>query len=200
MCARRVDSLGERNSLDPRIPSSQQFVRPVFNPTSHIRIGRATVGWVVLEAAILWWIVRWRDHDAVGEVLGAAPVVNQNGSGDNRRRSYPVVLLDDRFDIVRGQHLKRCALCGPGNRMSVFSHVERTIRSLLPPVLANCLGNREYVRFGESSMQRRATVPARAEADELGGIIQVRLTLEIIPLQAGHIYQHLFGSWFAGER
>ena len=79
MRSRGLHRLGERNSLDPRITSSQQFVRTIFDPMSHVGISRAAIGRVVFEAAILGRIVRRRDNNAVSQVFLASAVVNQNG-------------------------------------------------------------------------------------------------------------------------
>src|ERR1700722_10093174 len=79
---RGTDRLSKRNSLDPCIFCSQQFVRAMLYPASHVGISRTAVGRIVLEAAILWRIVRRRNDDAVSEmvILLAATVVNQNRS------------------------------------------------------------------------------------------------------------------------
>src|ERR1700689_5695100 len=87
---RGAHRLIKRNSFDPCICCSQQFVRAILYPTGHVGIGWAAVGRVVLESSILGWIMRRRNHDAVSEMLLATTVVNQNRSRDNRRGSYPV--------------------------------------------------------------------------------------------------------------
>src|ERR1700722_4687194 len=97
--------------------------------------------------------------------LLAATVVNQNRSRDNRRRSYAVVLLNDRFHIVCRQYLEGRTLRGLGDSMGVFPHIERAVSSLLAPVFADRLGNGEDVRFVECAAQGRAPVSAGAETD-----------------------------------
>ena len=54
--------------LTPALPLAQQLVGPVLDPLRDVGVGRAAVGRVVLEAAVLGRIVRRRDDDAVGEV------------------------------------------------------------------------------------------------------------------------------------
>src|SRR5271166_4971219 len=104
MRRRGLDGFGEWNSLDPHVPRSQQFVRPVLDPAGHVGIGGAAVGRVVLEASILGRIVRRRDDDAVGEMIlvFATAVVNENGARDYGGRRYAVVFLDDRLYVVGG--------------------------------------------------------------------------------------------------
>src|SRR5208282_2426046 len=105
--------------------------------------------------------------DAVREVVVniAAAVVNENGSRDHRGRSHTVALLNDRLHVVRRQYLEGCALCGPGDGVGVFSHVEWAVRSLLSPVFADRLGDGQNVRFVKCAVQGRATVSTGAKAD-----------------------------------
>ena len=70
---------GRGQRLAYRRSAARRAARPresaLARSSIHLRgagIGRAAVGRVVLEAAILRRIVRWRDHDAVGEARGAA--------------------------------------------------------------------------------------------------------------------------------
>src|SRR5258708_21103742 len=130
---------------------------------SHFGISRAAVGRVVLEAAILGRIVRRRDNDAISQVFLASAVVNENGSRDHRRRSYTFTFLDDRFHVVRRQHFQRGRLRGSGDPVRVFSHIEWAVGSLLSPVVANGLRNRQYVPFSESAMQTRTAVSPSAQ-------------------------------------
>src|SRR5580704_15780839 len=104
----------------------------------------------------------------------AATVPNQNRSRDNRCRSYPVALLNNRLHVVCRKHLEGGALRGLGDGMGVFPHIERAVGSLFAPVFADRLGNREDVRFVKCASQGRAAVSAGAEADELVWILQVR--------------------------
>ncbi len=50
---RRLDGRRERHALHAGIAAPQQFVGPVLDPLRDVRIGRAAVGRVVLEAAVL---------------------------------------------------------------------------------------------------------------------------------------------------
>ena len=133
-------------------------------------------------------------------LLTAAAVVNQNRSRDNWRRSYPVVLLDDRLHVVCRQHLEGGALRGLGDCVGVFSHIERAIGSLLAAVFADRLGNCKDVRLVKCAAQGRAPVSAGAKADQLVRIIQVGTPLEIFLLQVSHVDQQPLGRRFAGQR
>ena len=57
-------------------------VGAVFDPFGGGGVGGAAVGWVVLEAAVLGWIVRRGDNDAVGHVALASVIVGEDGVGE----------------------------------------------------------------------------------------------------------------------
>src|SRR4029450_10295963 len=67
----------------------------------------------------------------------------------------------------------------------VLAHVERPLDALAAPVVADGLRDRRDVGLGERAVERRAPVSAGAEADELGRIARVRLSLVVIGLGAG---------------
>ncbi len=144
--------------------------------------------------------MRWSDHDAVSEVLLAAAVVNENGSRDDRGRSYTVALLNDRLHVVCRQHFEGGALRGPRDGVRVFPQIEWAVGSLLSPVVADRLGNSQDVRFGKCCMQGRTPVSTGAKADQLTGIMQVGTTREVLFLQASHVHQQLLRSRLASER
>src|SRR5208282_54494 len=96
----------ERQPFYPHIARSQQFVRPGFHPMGHIGIGRPSVRRVVLEASVFWWIVRWRNHNAIREMFFTIAVVYKNGARDHRGWRDAVVLLNDGLHAVRREHLK----------------------------------------------------------------------------------------------
>ena len=64
---RRLHRRRERPSLHARVARAQELVRPVLDPAGRVGIGGPTTRRVVLEAAVLGWIVGRRDDDPVGE-------------------------------------------------------------------------------------------------------------------------------------
>ena len=138
--------------LTPALLLAQQFVGPILDPTGDVGVGRAAVGRVVLEAAVFGRIVRRRDDDAVGQVLGAAAVVDEDRLRDDGRRRDAVVALDDRLDAVGGEHFERRALRRAGEGVRVLAHVERAVDLLLLPVFADRLRDGEDVGFGEGAV------------------------------------------------
>src|SRR5262249_62000628 len=101
-------------------------------------------------------------------------------------RGYSIVLLNDGFDIVGGQHLERGTLGGPGHRVGVFADIERTVGALATPVVADSLRDGQDMRLGERTVQRRATVPAGAEAHQLVRGSHAPQAPRILPLGLGH--------------
>ena len=88
---------------------------------------------------------------------------------------------------------------GPGHRVGVLAHVERAVGALAAPVVADSLGDGQDMRLGERAVQRRAPVPAGAEADQLVRIFHVGAALVVLPFELGQIDQHLLWGRFAGE-
>ena len=199
-CGGRSNRFFERHAFDSGIFRAQQLVSTVLDPARHCRVGRAAVGRIVLETAVLRRVVRGRDDDAVGEVILTATVVNQNGSRDDRGRSYTVVLLNDRFDAIGREHFESRALRRPRNGVRILPHVERPVDGLPSPVLAKCLCDGQNVSFIERAVKRRSAVPTGPEAHQLVGVAHVGLVFEVLFFHARNVNQHLPGRRLARER
>ena len=187
----------EWNAFDSGISRAQQFVRTILHPARDFGIGWTTVGRVVLETSVLGRVVRWRDDDAVGEVILATTVVHEDGARDDRSRRYTVVFLNDRFNAIRRQHFERGALGRRRNGMRILPHAERPVDGLPSTVIADCLCDRENVRFVKGAMERRPAVPARPEADQLVGVAHIGLLFEVLLFHARNIDQHFLGRRLA---
>ena len=68
---------------------------------------------------------------------------------------------------ISREHFERDAFSGPGKRMGVLAHEQRSGDPLVASVIADGLCNGEDVRFGERSVQACTAMAAGAEADEL---------------------------------
>src|SRR5215472_8484660 len=144
-----LDGCRERHTFYASITFSQQLVGALFDPLRYVSVGRATVGRIVLEAAVLRRVMRGRNNDAVGKVILAITVVREDRSRDDGRRRDAVVALDDRLHVVGRQHFERCALRRSGYRVRVLTHIERAIRTLTTPVLTDRLCDSDNMSFGE---------------------------------------------------
>ena len=74
----------------------------------------------------------------------------------------------------------RCA--GADSGVRILAHEERPVDALPFAVFADRLRDRENVRLGERATERRAAMSARAEADELIGVVYIRTTIAILVL------------------
>src|SRR5581483_1948560 len=160
-----------RHAAHVAVAGLQQLVGPVLDPPGHVGVGGAAVGRVVLEAAVLGRVVRRRDHDAVGQVLPAAAVIDEDGARDDRRRRHAVVALDHGLDAVGGQDFEGGALGRPRQGVRVLAEVQRAVGAPAAAVVADGLGDGQDVGLGEGAVQRRAAVAAGAEADPLVGVV-----------------------------
>ena len=144
----------ERHALYAGVVGTQQFVGAILNPAGDIGVRRTAVGRVVLEATVFRRVVRGSDNDAVGKMVFAAAVVNQNRVRYDGGGRDSVVLLNDGFDVVGGQNLERGALRRAGQRVGVLAHVKRAVGSLPTPILADGLRDCQDMGFGKGVMQR----------------------------------------------
>ena len=68
-------------------PAGEQRIGLVFDPSGDASAGRTAIRGIVLEAAILWGIVRGRDYDTVRKTVLATMVIDNYRVGDCGRRS-----------------------------------------------------------------------------------------------------------------
>ncbi len=125
MGGRGLKALKVGDAFDAGVIGFEQFVRSVLDPLGDIDVCGAAVGGVVFEAAVFGGIVGGGDDDAVGEVVFAVAVVGEDGVGDDRCGGEAVVLLNDGFDAVGGEHFEGGLLRGGRGGVGVLAHVER---------------------------------------------------------------------------
>jgi hypothetical protein len=126
-----------------------QVVGSVLDPVRHGCIGRSAARRVVLEAAIFRRIVRGRDHNAVGKICRSADVKGEDGMGNRRRRRITPAAIDHGFDAICREHFDRARESWLGQRVRVFSDVQRAIDVVAPAVVTNRLRDRQDVRLIE---------------------------------------------------
>ena len=191
-----------RDALHAGVAGAQQLVGAILDPPRDVGVGRAAVGRVVLEAAVLRRIVRRRDDDAVGEVPAAAAVVDEDRARD---RPASGVKPSSRWITVSTplaastSSAVRCA--GSGQRMRVLAHEQRPVDALFAPVVADRLRDRQDVRLGERAA--RASEPRWPLVPKLtccAGSSASGLRLEVRALERRDVDQQLLRSRLAGER
>jgi hypothetical protein len=74
-----------------------------------------------------------------------------------------------------------------GNRVSIFPHVQRTIRTVGAPVIADGLRDGKNVGLGERAIKRGSAMAAGTEADHLVRVVGIRFPFEVVPLKPGRI-------------
>ena len=83
--------------------------------------------------------------------------------------------------------------------MGILADEDRPIGLLSLAVLADGLGDRQDMGFGECGVERRATMAAGPEADKLAGAGHVRLAFIILPFKVGDIDEQFLGCRFPGK-
>ena len=168
----------------------QQPVGLVLDPAGDVGVGRAAVGRVVLEAAVLGRVVGRGDHDAVGQVVAPVPVPGEDGQRQRRGRGRPVAGVDPHLDPVGGQHLQGGALGRLGQGVGVAAQEQRPVDPLGLPVAADGLGGGQDVGLVEGRLEGRPPVPRGPEGHLLGGLARVRPLLVVRRHQPVHVDQH----------
>ena len=154
-------------------------VRCFFHLGRDIGIGRAAMRRIVFVAAVLGWIMRRRDDDAVGKAARPALVVAQDRVRDHGRRRVAAAIVDHDVDAVGGKHFDRAHQRRFGQRVGVDADEQRAGQPGFAAVVADRLRGRQDVVFVEGVFQRRAAMTRGAEGDALRGIGRIGLSGEI---------------------
>ncbi len=156
-----VDRVVERQALDSLHAGAQQLVRRVLDLARDVGVGRAAVGRVVLEPAVLGRVVRRRDYDAVGARATAGVVghvVGQDRVRDRRRRREPALGVDLDVHAAGHEHLHRGPERRLGQRVRVAPEEQGPVDPLGGAVPDDRLADREDVILGERPVERRPSV------------------------------------------
>ena len=97
--------LVQGNALHTVQTGGQQGVGTIFHHFGDVGVSRATIRWVVFDAAIFRRVVGWRDHNTIG-LRAAFLVVHQNCVRDRRGRRIAVVFLNHDVHAVGRQHFQ----------------------------------------------------------------------------------------------
>ncbi len=180
--------------------AGEQRVRPLFDPFGHLRVGGTARRRVVFKTAVLRWIVRGGDDNAVGHTGSSAAVVRQYGMRNDRRRRIASGAIHHDIDPVGRQHFDCADERRFRQRMGVHAEIERTGDALRSSVVADRLGNRQNVRFVEAAFEGRAAMTGRTEGNPLLAHGGVRLLSVVRRNQSGNVDQDRGRGRFARQR
>ncbi len=200
VCAGRGRTTGAvvRHPRDSLQTIRQQAVRQLFDPASDVRIGRTAVGRIVLEAAILRWIVRGGDHNAVGEIRPPVSIVGEDSVRDDGGRRVASVPIDHHLHAVRRQHLEGRHKGGLGEGVGIHAEEKGPGHVVRFPVKTDGLGHSEDVRLVKGLGQGRAAMPRSAERHTVSGHVRIRAQGVIRRHESGNVDQHPGLGRFSG--
>ena len=165
------------------------LVGAVLNPLGGGGVGRATVGWVVLEAAVLGWVVRGGDDDAVGEVDLAAAVVGEDGVRERGGWCVGEVGVDHGFDVVGDENFEGGGEGGFGECVRVLREEEGSGDGLVAAVVADSLSDGGDVVFVEGGVEGAAAMAGGAEGYTLSWDGWIRMQGVVGGDEAGDVDQ-----------
>ncbi|CCK01638.1 hypothetical protein BN129_4445 [Cronobacter sakazakii 701] len=179
--------LVQRDALHLFQAVRQQFVSAVFDHFGDVGVCRAAVRfWVVFDAAIVRWVVRRGDDDAIG-LRAAAFVMLKNGIRNRRRRRITVVLLHDDIDAVGGQHFQHGDNRRLGERVRIFTDITRPGDAVFRTLFGDRLGYRQNVRLVKTVARGAPTVAGRTEFHRVFRITHFRLQHVVLRGELGDV-------------
>ena len=178
---------GVGDALDPFEAGGDEFIGAILDPLGGRGVGRAAVGRVVLEAAVLGWVVRGRDDDAVGAVELQVAIAGKDGVREDRRRGVAEVLVDHDLDVVGGEDLERGREGWLGEGMGIAREKEWTQCVFGSPVFDDGLGDGGDVVVIECRRERAAAMAGGPETDALSGNLRFGMERIVRSDQAWHI-------------
>ena len=196
---RGAQRLLEGHALHVAQAALEDRVGPRLDRLRDVGAGRAAVGRVVLEAAVVGRVVRGRDDDAVGEVGLPAAVPGQDRVRDRRRRRVAPPRLDPHLDPVGGEDLERGGERRLGERVGVHAEEERARDAPGAAVLDEGLARGEDVVLVEAAPERRAAVAGGPEGDALSRVRRVGLHDVVRRDEARDVDEEGAGGGLAGE-
>src|ERR1035437_9654213 len=189
-----------RNALHAGERRMQQLVGPPFDPARDLLLRRSAGGRIVFEPAVFGGIVRWRDHDAVGEAGRAPRVVAHDGVRYRWCGCEFVMFGHHHLHAVSREHLERAGTSRSGKRVRVEAEEERSIDPPAPAIAAYRLADRQHVPLVEGSVERPTAMTGGTERHLLRWHRRVGRVGEVRRDQLGHVEQHRGRSGVARER
>ena len=145
--------------------------------------------WVVLEAAVLGWVVGRGDDNAVAAVELEVGVTGEDRMGERGSGGVAEMLVDDGLDVVGGEDLKGGDEGWLGEGVGVFGEEERAEGVLGGTVFDDSLGDGGDVIVVEAGGEGAAAMAGGAEGDTLGGDVGVGMQGVVRGDEAGDVDQ-----------
>ena len=108
-----------RNPLYSGEPGFEELIRLGLDPIGDDIVRRTAIRRIILEAAIMWRIVRGRDDNSVGLPDLPVAIVGHNRMRNDRSRRVFVSFCEHHLDFICRQDLKRGGAGRKGKRMRV---------------------------------------------------------------------------------
>ena len=112
--------------------------------------------------------------------------------GDRRRRGVAISRINQRHNIIGGEHLQRGGPGRLGQAVGVAADEQRSGGALSGAVLGDRLRGGQDVRLVERAVEARSAVPGGAERDLLGDVVGVGLHRVVRGDEVGQVDQ-VFG-------
>src|SRR5665647_1024012 len=161
MDVRRIARAVVRDSSQAIEIVFEKCVCSSLDPRCYVGIGRSPIRRVVLEAAVLRWIMRRGDDDPVSETALAVLVVCQDRVRNDRRRCISIVIVDYCIDVIGGKYLERACQGGFRQSVGVDSDEQRAGDAIVASVMTDCLADRQDMSFIEGVIEGGSTMTRR---------------------------------------
>ena len=153
---------GDRHAFDCAIARGEQRVGRALNGTRHVGIGRATMGRVIFETAIIGRIMRRADNNAVS-ATPIAPgfttlIIGEDGVRDDRGRRIAALVIDHGLNAIGGEHFEGGAKSRFGQSMRIHAKKQRAGDADAGAMIANGLGDGEDMGLVKAGRERVATM------------------------------------------
>ena len=160
-------SLVIRQTLHALQIGGKEGIRAILNPFRHLGIGRPTMRWVILDAAVLRRIVRGGDDDAVGEPRCSPSIVGEDRVRDDRSGGVPIILIDHHLNAVRCQHLERARTSWFRECVCIPAEIQRPDCALAGAIFTDRLRDGQDMPFVKASLEGRTPMSRRAKGHSL---------------------------------
>lgn len=166
MPVRGTGALGlfESNSFCASEGAFQKRIGPHFDPSHDVVIRGAAVGRIILEGAVVRWIVRKLEDNAVRQPCIAAAIVSENCPRTQRSWRVFGVIREHDFHTVGRQHFGRAGTGRHRQRMRSNAEKRQAAYALSLAVIINSLTYAQNMPFVENAFKAEPRCPEAPNA------------------------------------